>query len=197
MKTALALFCLLSIGIAPILLAFSIPENGENFPVVHSFERGAYYVRSVPLDDYSAEGTTKLYRVKKQQDELIQEFQVYMRGELFLAWLPLLGEWTIIQLEPERIRNANDFDKEGKISRLIFYRGGKQIREYSHQELSAMGLRKHLHSDAPRHLGDFTVQGVMHRPENVREFWIKKKTADHAVELVRFDVSTGKLAKPQ
>ena len=191
MRTAITSGLLLS-TIATTLLGYSIAGKGENLPVVHSFEHGTHYARSIPSDDYGTTGTTRLYRVTRSGDELIEEFPVYMRGQLYFAWLPLQGEWAVVQVEPVRIRDANDFDKDGKVARLVFHRGGAQIREYQGKALETLGLLKN-YDRVPAHVGGFTVQGIHHLPGNIREFRITKRNDVFQEELVRFDVATGEL----
>jgi hypothetical protein len=137
-------FLFLTIATACVFLTtgFKMSGRGENRPTVQSAFDGTYYVRSVPSSDYGTEGKTQVFKVRSNGDELVDEYPVYMRGELYLGWDPIAGKWCLVHLEPERISSNNDFEKLGKVSRLAFYMGGKEIMAYTGKELAEMGLKQ-------------------------------------------------------
>ena len=188
--TPLALLAFLSVS---DLLGFSIRGKGENRPVVHSFFNGKYYLRSIPAEDYGTAGKTVLYEVGKEEDKAIDQYDVYMRGELFLGWLPLEGKFAVVQLEPVRITSADDFEKLGKVSRLLFYKGGKLIREYSQEDLAGLDLVSRTWRLTGE--GDFTVEGVQQVPRtNHYRFQVTRRDEKLKPEILKFDISTGELA---
>ena len=190
MKVFITLIICLFTGLATNLMAFSIAGKGENFPVVHSFVDGRYYLRSTPTEDYGTAGKTELYRVTKDGDELVDRYDVYMRGQLFLGWLPDLGKWAIVQLEPRRIVSNDERQKIGDVARLVFYLAGAKVREYPQEDLADMGLVKQ--SGRLMEVGSFTVQGIEQVPRTNRYlFAVKKKSEIPEPVVMAFDIATG------
>lgn len=178
---------------------FKISGRGENRPTVQSAFDGSYYVRSVPSEDYGDEGKTQVFRVRNDQDELLDEYPVYMRGNLYLGWSPLAGKWCLVHLEPERIKSNNDYAKVGKVSRLAFYMGGKKLGAYSGEDLVKMGLKRKVQTLIYKQPGQFLVRGIRQVPRtNHYVFVIEKIGAPgSAPEEIRLDITTGKTAKTQ
>ncbi|MEM7601690.1 MAG: hypothetical protein AAF357_09770 [Verrucomicrobiota bacterium] len=168
-------FCTISFG-------FKMAGSGENRPRVHSFSSGAYYVRTTPKDNYGEEGFTQVFKVGKVKDELIDEYPVFMRGELFLEWSPIRGKWCLVHVEPVRITDESEFSKIGLISRLRFFMGGKELRTYSSDDLEELGLRR-----MP------SFEGISQIPSTNRyvfKMW-KFKGVPERAGFVAFDVTTG------
>jgi hypothetical protein len=132
---------IIAIGSILLMTGFKMGGHGENQPTVQSAPSGYAYVRSIPKNDYGNEGKTQVFRVRKNGDELLDEYPAYMRGELYLGASPITGKCCLVHLEPERITSNNDFKKLGKISRLAFYMGGKELVAYSGEDLDKMGLK--------------------------------------------------------
>lgn len=193
MKT---LFASLSFIAASVLAlgAFKMSGKGENRPIVQSAFDGSYYIRSTPNEDYGNSGKTEVFRVTKDGDELIDEYPIYMRGELFLGWSPIVGGWAVVHLEPLRITSNNDYHKIGKVSRLAFYIKGKELKIYTQEDLTNLGLNKHTgRLSASR---NFTVQGIKQIPRtNHYVFQVTKMNAERKEEILSFDITTGERYK--
>src|SRR4029453_82393 len=99
-----------------------------------------------------------VFKVRSNGDELVDEYPVYMRGELYLGWDA--GKWCLVHLEPERITSNNDVKKLGKVSRLAFYMGGKEIMAYTGKELEEMGLNHKVPTLVYRHRGQFMARWI-------------------------------------
>jgi hypothetical protein len=188
------------VAIALVLLTagFKMSGRGENRPTVQSTLSGDYYVRSVPSGDDGTEGTTKVFQVKRDGDELLDEYPVYMRGELYLGWSPIVGKWCLVHLEPERITSNNDFRKLGKVSRLAFYMGGKSIKAYTGPDLEKMGLKRKVATLVSREPGTFMVLGICQIPRtNSYVLKIEKISKEGGgTETILLDVTTGKCFAP-
>jgi hypothetical protein len=184
------------IAIASVLLmtGFKIAGHGENQPTVQSAAGGHAYVRSIPTGDYGNEGKTQVFRVRKNSDELLDEYPVYMRGELYLGGSPITGKSCLVHLEPERITSNNDFKKLGKISRLAFYMGGKELVAYTGEDLEKMGLKDRVQTLVYRHAGQFMVIGIQQVPLTNHYVFVIEKTAEKGsgTETISFDITTGK-----
>ena len=151
-------------------------------------------MRSVPSSDYGTEGKTQVFRVRSNGDELVDEYPVYMRGELYLDWSPIAGKWCLVHLEPERITSNNDFEKLGKVSRLAFYMGGKDIMAYTGKDLEKMGLKKKVQTLVYRQPGQFMVHGIQQVPGTNHYVFVIEKTAKqgNGTETISLDITTGK-----
>jgi hypothetical protein len=184
------------VAIALVLLTagFKMSGRGENRPTVQSALGGTYYVRSVPSGDYGTEGTTKVFQVKRDGDELLDEYPVYMRGELYLGWSPTAGKWCLVHLEPERITSNNDFRKLGKVSRLAFYMGGKSTASYTSQDLEKMGLRRKVQTLVHKQGGQYMVHGICQVPRTNHYVLKIEKISPQGgdTETLLLDVTTGK-----
>ena len=192
-----SLLPIVAVTLALLSTGFKISGKGENRPTVQSAFGGAYYVRSVPGADFGTEGKTQVFRVRKDEDELLDEYPVFMRGELFLGWSPLAGKWCLVHLEPERIRSNDDYTKLGKVSRLTFYMGGKKLHAYSGEELEKMGLKRKVQTLVYRQPGQFLVHGIRQVPRtNHYVFVIEKNGAPgNNPEEILLDITTGKIGK--
>ncbi len=177
-----------------LMTGFKMAGHGENQPTVQSVPGGYAYLRSIPSNDYGNEGKTQVFEVRKNGDELLEEYPLYMRGELYLGGSPITGKWCLVHLEPERITSNNDFKKLGKISRLAFYMGGKELVAYSGEDLEKMGLKDRVQTLVYRHAGQFMVLGIQQVPLTNHYVFVIEKIGDRekGTETTRFDITTGK-----
>jgi len=175
-------------------MGFKMSGRGENRPTVQSAFSGTYYVRSVPSSDYGTEGKTQVFKVRSNGDELVDEYPVYMRGELYLGWDPSAGKWCLVHLEPERITSNNDVEKLGKVSRLAFYMGGKEIMAYTGKDLEEMGLKRKVEALVYRQQGQFMVHGIQQVPGTNRYAFVIEKTTEkrNDTETISLDITTGR-----
>jgi hypothetical protein len=182
------------IASALLMTGFKIGGHGENHPTVQSAPGGYAYVRSIPINDYGNEGKTQVFRVVRNGDELLDEYPVYMRGELYLGASPITGKCCLVHLEPERITSNNDFKKMGKVSRLAFYMAGKELVAYTGEDLEKMGLKDKVQTLVYRHAGQFMVVGIQQVPLINHYVFVIEKIAGQGkgTETVCFDVTTGK-----
>lgn len=189
------LFVILGIACALLTTGFKMAGRGENWPTVQSAFGGTSYVRSIPSSDYGTEGKTQVFRVKSNGDELVDEYPLYMRGELYLGWSPITGKWCLVHLEPERITSNNDFEKVGKLSRLAFYMGGKDIIAYAGKDLEKMGLKKKVQTLVYRRPGQFMVHGIQQVPGTNHYVFVIERTAEkgNGTETISLDITTGKV----
>ena len=189
------LFCILASACVLLTTGFKIAGRGENCPTVQSAFGGTLYVRSVPSSDYGTEGKTQVFRVRSDGDELVDEYPVYMRGELYLGWSPIAGKWCLVHLEPERITSNNDFAKLGKVSRLAFYMGGKEIIAYAGKDLEKMGLKEKVQTLVYRQPGQFMVNGIQQVSGTNHYVFVIEKTAEQGkgTQTISLDITTGKI----
>ena len=188
-------FLLMAIAVVGLTTGFQMRGAGENRPIVQSAFGGSYYVRSVPSADFGTEGKTQVFAVKREGDELLDEYPVYMRGELYLGWSPLSGKWCLVHLEPERITSNNDGWKLGKVSRLAFYSGGKELLTYKAEDLEKMALKEHVPTLVHRRRGQFMVHGIRQIPQTNHYVFVIEKTTETGsdTETISLDITTGRI----
>ena len=135
-----------------------------------------------------------MFRVRKNGDELLDEYPVYMRGELHLGWSPTLGKYCLVHVEPERITSNNDLAKIGKVSCLSFYMGGKELAAYAVKDLEKMGLKDKVQTLVYRHAGQFMVVGIQQVAGTNDYVFVIEKVAEagKGTETICFDVTTGR-----
>jgi hypothetical protein len=192
MKKITSLVILMALAL--LTAGFKMAGRGENQPTVQSALGGGYYVRTVPSGDTGTEGNTKVFQVKRDGDKLLDEYPIYMRGELYLGWSPTAGKWCLVHLEPERITSNNDFEKLGKASRLAFYMGGKSIVAYTGQDLEKMGLKRKVQTLVHKQPGQFMVHGICQIPRTNSYVLKIEKISEkrNETETILLDVTTGK-----
>jgi hypothetical protein len=119
---------------------------------------------------------------------------LYMRGELYLGGSAITGKSCLVHLEPERITSNNDLKKLGKVSRLAFYMGGKELVAYTGEDLEKMGLKTKVQTLVHRQLGQFIVHGIQQIPLTNQSVFVIEKTAEKGsgTETISFDITTGK-----
>jgi hypothetical protein len=98
-----------------------------NEPVVRSSLSGGLYARSVPHDRCGERGTTKIFKVRHGQDELVAEFPVYMKEEIFLEGNDRFG-YSIVHLQRKYPAHAEDYTWLGKIEKVDFYFNGFLVK---------------------------------------------------------------------
>ena len=115
--------------------------GGSRPYVVTSHQDGLYYAKSVPADEsgQSAQGTTKVYRVGRDGDELLDTYPWYaprgVKTGMLLDWSPTAGKVAIMRMHDEDVPFAMDRVE------LTFYLGGKLLKSYTVKDLAALGVR--------------------------------------------------------
>lgn len=163
-----------------------------NRPAVWSDESGGVYVRSVPDKATGTSGKTRLYQVKPEGDQLIDEYPYYMPGELHVGRCAA-NKWCIVQLEPYEARSDID-PNMFKVARLVFYMGGRQIVSYTFRDLESMGLDKRWAVENGI-AGSFEVVGIrdIRGDSGAQVFMIRRVDRGGQVVDVPFELATGKV----
>jgi len=175
--------------------ASKISGKGENRAAVQSFFEGQYYIRSIPSENYGSAGTTTVYKVQNDNDVTLNGYPFYMRGQLFLGWSPLKGQWCVIHLEPMRIENNKEvLTKIGRSSKLAFYMGGQKLISYSNSDIESFGLNRRVNEITNKRHGDYTVNGIKQIPgTNNYVFEVEGYDASGSYFVLKFDITTGKV----
>lgn len=106
-------------------------QEASNRTIVRSSEYGAYYAKSIPLEDYGQEGVTRVYSVGTDEDTLLYEYPWYA-AEMYMGGS---GDGTLVRFGPW----ARGREPHEDHLAIGFYRDGRVIREYSTLELANLG----------------------------------------------------------
>ena len=113
------------------LLAVTVQAHAHrlahNAPYVQSGRDGAIYARCVPAADAGTAGTTRIYRVGREKDELLDTHPWYAPEGVTLGWSPLVGK-VAVAARPGMAAEE-----------LSFALGGVRLAGYSAAEVKAMG----------------------------------------------------------
>jgi hypothetical protein len=156
---------------------------------------GVFCAKSVPVDEASdgdVKGTTKVFRVRKDADELVDTYDWHAPREgqpgLVLAWSPIAGKIAVLRLHDEAAPSAEDRTE------LSFYIGGKHLKSYTSKELVALGASpvggKRLDGDERRSPLDYKVLGC----EQVASTNDYRFAVQFAGKKILFDILTGNIA---
>ena len=109
-------------------LAVAADQEGNNEPVVSVSEYGDCYGKSVPAEDYGEKGETRIYRVERRQDLLVQTHPWYARTFFVDCSVGEGGRGvSVVQLGPwPRGRAATAKDLA-----IAFYLNGRLVKRYS------------------------------------------------------------------
>jgi hypothetical protein len=128
MKTMLRTIVVM-LAVAPIVAFADRPVPNE--PVVRASEDGRLYAKSVPYDMLGQKGKTQVFRVGREGDTLLCEYDWYARR----IYLGGGRDPTLIRFGP-RHGGHKPQDEDFAIG---IYRNGKVIREYSTLQMQKMG----------------------------------------------------------
>jgi hypothetical protein len=190
------LLFIMASALLPHTAGSQIAGRGENAPTVQSAFGGSHYVRSIPSDAFGTSGKTQVFRVRSSGDELLDEYPVYMLGELHLGWSPIVGKWSVVHLEPARV--SSDIDANiGRVTRLAFHSGGKEILSYSAEQLRALGLERRVTHLRNNLNGSFTVHGIEQIAGTNTYVFVIEKTVDNSssTERISLDITTGRAVR--
>ena len=172
-----------------ILLA--IPSHAykgrdENYAFIQSALGGQYYVRSIPEEKIGIKGTTKVYEVRNDSDELIDAYNFYMKGDVFLGWSPKAGKFALVHIEKDRVTEENWLQAIGKISQITFYLGGQKLKSYTKDDLIFLGVLK----EESRLNLDIKIKGI-EQILGTNDYVFSIEKSDQSA--ISFDITTGAL----
>lgn len=165
---------------AAALVAFAAhvrADKPSNRPYVQSGPEGVFYVRCIPDAITGPAGSTQVYKVKRDKDDLIETYDWYAEGGVTLGWSPIAGKVAVMAR-----RNGAE---------LSFYLGGKLLASYTPDDLGKLGVEvgKRRTTAGPEVQAEFRVVGCEQVPRtNDYNFVIESKG-----KRLAFDIVTGKL----
>lgn len=171
----------------PIVATFCVKpvesKPSPNRSYVQSGPDGITYARCIPSELQGRKGTTTIYRVWSDKDEILDVYDWYSPQGLVLGWSPIAGKVAVMSLRGLR---TSDLQKQIELS---FYLGGKFLISYSTKDLANMGVGTYSGVDGI--WADFKPLGCEQIPgTNDYGFVIEARN-----RRIRFDILTGKLSE--
>lgn len=193
-------FALIVLGISWIGVAWAKESNLPNPPYIQTGCQswGEAYARCVPSGDTGSEGTTKIYKVGKETDTLIETYPWYSRQGVRFMWSPLVGGKLCV------LRGATDpVDPADPDSHVEFslFAGGELVRSVTARDLKALGA-KDYHGDhgGKYHVTNFSIGDAEQVPKtNDYDFLIHlEHDLEHAPSKItlKFDILKGENIRP-
>jgi hypothetical protein len=164
---------------AAALVAFAVharADKASNRPYVQSGPDGALYARCIPNALTGSAGSTRVYNVGREKDDLIETYDWYAEGGVSLGWSPIAGKVAVMAR-----RNGAE---------LSFYLGDKLLASYTLGDLGKLGVEvgKRRTTAGPEVQSEFRVVGCEQVPgTNDYDFVIESKG-----KRLAFDILTGK-----
>lgn len=110
---------MMSIVLAAAVLAVAASKSSANRPYVQSGPDGVFYARCVPDADTGPAGTTRVYHVGRDKDDLVDAYDWYAQEGATLGWSPIAGKVAVMA---RRSRAGAE---------LTFHLGGKTLASYT------------------------------------------------------------------
>ena len=157
-----------------------------NFPYVHSGLGGRFYVRCIPDDQKGEKGSTILFRVNKDEDVIVDQYDWYSPKGVILGWSPIAGKVAIMRRGGQ---SSQDHKKQVEFS---FYIGGEYLKIYTTHDLMAMGAKVSFKSLDGSKRPDIEFLECQQIPRT-NEYVFRVKISDN--KTIKFDILTGELYK--
>lgn len=110
-----------------------VSKSIANRSYVQSGLTGRFYIRAIPAEAKGDKGTTFLYLVKDETDEIVDKYNWFARRGVVMGWSPIAGKVAILKIGGLISRN---FEKQVEFS---IYLGGKHLKTYTTNHLIKMG----------------------------------------------------------
>ena len=111
-------------------------RKSPNSPYVISDKLGSFYARCIPYKDSGNEGVTKIYKVEKEEDVLIDTYNWYNKERLLLG-RSSTGEIAIMRLGQD-LENTRETELDKRIE-FSFYINGRFLKSYSTKDIVELG----------------------------------------------------------
>src|SRR5829696_2546947 len=111
-------FLLVVVALAVATSHVTASKPVANRAYVQSGADGVFYARCVPAGDAGPAGTTTIYKVGREKDELIDSYDWYAADGVALGWYPTAGKVAVMA------RGGTPAVDAGR-AELSFHLGGK------------------------------------------------------------------------
>jgi hypothetical protein len=114
----------------PTAVAF---KDAGNCPYVQSGPGGVFYARCIPQDATGSAGSTDIYKVQKERDELIDHYNWFTKHRVVLGWSPIAGKVAVMAVHKDAPTSP------AKQVEIGFYLGGTLLKSWTTAELKKLG----------------------------------------------------------
>jgi len=168
------------VAVAAIVGQASATKPVANRAYIQSGPDGVSYARCLPDADKGSAGTTKVYKVGRDKDELVDTYDWYTSRGVTLGWSPIAGKIAVMAL------GGKTPDGSAQVE-LSFYLGGKMLASYTAEDLRALGVEVERRADPGQ--VDMSAVGCEQIPRtNDYVFVIESRR-----KRLAFDILTGKI----
>ena len=166
-----------------LLSAFAY-KAAANRAYVQSGPDGVFYARCIPRDNTGSAGSTDIYRVKSDGDELVDHYDWYSPHSVELGWSPIAGKVAVM------VRHRDAPTTPDKQVELALHLGGKLLKTFTTDDLVRLGAEIHADPSGGGKRAEFQVAGCeqMERP-NANQYAFTLRLS--AGKLVFFNILTG------
>jgi hypothetical protein len=181
------------VALGAALVVVLLPSRGASKSVVGPNQPyvaclgGVFYARAIPDEEKGAKGTTTIYRVRRDTDEVVDRHSWYASGGLHLGWSPIAGKVAAMAVSRD---SAKDPAEQIEFS---FYIGANHLMTYTTADLAKMDARVgRAFEGNERESAGLRVVGCEQIPrtnEYVFRVVLQTKAGEKTVD---FDVLTGK-----
>jgi hypothetical protein len=154
-------------------------------PYVQSGPDGVFYARCLPRDATGSAGSTSIYKVHAEKDELVDRYDWFTQRGVVLGWSPIAGKVAVMALLED---SPTTPDKQVELS---FYLGGAHLKSWTTAELEKLGAEVSFsHRGGQRAV--FQVLGCEQIPRTNQYVFTIQLARD---KKVAFDILTGDLPR--
>jgi hypothetical protein len=158
-------------------------KDAGNRPYVQSGADGVFYARCIPQDATGSAGSTDIFKVQKERDELVDHYDWFTRHGVVLGWSPIAGKVAVMAIHRDAPASP---DKQVEFG---FYLGGTLLKSWTTAELNKLGAEV-----SPSHYGGeravFQVLGCEQIPGTNEYVFTIQLGKD---KKLSFDILTGGL----
>ena len=156
-----------------------------NRPYVTSMG-GVFYARAIPDEEKGTRGTTTIYRVRRDQDEVVERHAWFAPGGLHLGWSPIAGKVAAMAVGADAVNDPNQRVE------FTFYIGPTRLTTYTTADLLALGATLSRGADEHVRRADMRIVGCEQiHGTNDYVFRVVLHTSQ-GEKTIDFDILTGK-----
>lgn len=157
-------------------------KAAANRPYVQSGLDGIFYARCIPQDKEGSAGSTDIYRVNKDRDELVDHYDWYSAQGVVLGWSPTAGKVAAV------VRQKDAPTSPDKQVELTFHLGGKLLKSLTTDDMVRLGAEVLMDRTDRAKRAEFQVLGS-EQIANTNDYVFTIQLAKG--KKVRFDILTG------
>ena len=151
---------------------------------------GTFYARAIPDEEKGTKGKTTIYRVRRDQDEVIERHVWYAPDGLHLGWSPIAGKVAAMAVGGTPTKDPSERVE------FSFYLGADHLMTYTTADLIKLGLWSNGLQHESRLTHGVRVSGCEQIPRtNEYVFRIVLQT-NQGEKTIEFDILTGKPYDP-